>query len=88
LTNENYAFGLDALLMVMALGLFNVLHPGLVLRGPDSEFPRLSRKDRKALKRKKKEEKRARKKEDKARAKSGRRLGGAQQVAAVELWEV
>jgi hypothetical protein len=55
LTNENYVFGLDALPMVIALGLLNVLHPGLVLRGPDSEFPRLTRKEKRALKQEKKE---------------------------------
>ncbi|GKT45369.1 putative lipoate-protein ligase A [Colletotrichum spaethianum] len=50
LTNENYAFGLDALPMVLALVLLNAMHPGIVLRGENSEFPRLSRKEKKQMK--------------------------------------
>ncbi|KAK1718048.1 RTA1 domain-containing protein [Colletotrichum acutatum] len=50
LTNENYAFGLDALPMVLALMLLNAVHPGIVLRGENSEFPRLSRKEKKQVK--------------------------------------
>ncbi|OHF00539.1 RTA1 domain-containing protein [Colletotrichum orchidophilum] len=50
LTNENYAFGLDALPMLLALGLLNAVHPGIVLRGDNSEFPRLSLKEKKQVK--------------------------------------
>ncbi|KAH0443821.1 RTA1 domain-containing protein [Colletotrichum camelliae] len=59
LTNEKYAFGLDALPMVLALVLLNAVHPGIVLRGENSEFPRLSRKEKKQMKREKKEAKKA-----------------------------
>jgi hypothetical protein len=48
--NENFAFGLDALPMLIALLLLNVAHPGWVLYGPDSEFPRLTRKEKKEAK--------------------------------------
>lgn len=57
LTNEYYAIGLDALPMLMAFLLLNAVHPGWVLRGPESEFPRMSRKEKKQLKRGKKDAK-------------------------------
>jgi hypothetical protein len=69
LTNENFVFGLDALPMVIALGLLNIFHPGLVLRGSDSEFPRLTRK-----------EKTARKQEKKERANENRKLKQTQSI--------
>ncbi|KAK0612120.1 RTA1 like protein-domain-containing protein [Immersiella caudata] len=40
LTNEAYVLGLDALPMLIALIILNVVHPGLVLKGPESSFPR------------------------------------------------
>lgn len=43
------------------------MHPGFVLRGPDSEFPHLSRKEKKALKQQKKREKEQKKAAKKAR---------------------
>ncbi|GJC78462.1 putative lipid transporter atnI [Colletotrichum liriopes] len=74
LASENYAFGLDALPMVLALVLLNVMHPGIVLRGENSEFPKLSRKEkkqvkmeRKAVKKEAKQAKRAEKKQRKDR---------------------
>ncbi|KAF4826517.1 putative lipid transporter atnI [Colletotrichum tropicale] len=67
LTNENYAFGLDALPMVLALVLLNAVHPGIVLRGENGEFPRLSRKEKKQMKREKKEAKKAARAEKKQR---------------------
>jgi hypothetical protein len=54
LTNEGYAYGLDALPMLLAATSLNVVHPALVLKGPDSEFPRLSRKEKKTIKQEKK----------------------------------
>lgn len=50
---------LDALPMLLALTLFCVVHPGMVLIGPESEFPKLSRKEKKALKKEKKAAKKA-----------------------------
>lgn len=57
--------------MTIALILLNVMHPGLVLKGPDGEFPRVSRKEKKALKRERKDEKRRRKEAKKAGNLSG-----------------
>lgn len=74
LTHEDYALCLDAFPMLLALVLLNAMHPGLVLRGPDSDFPRLSRKEKKALKQQKKDEKRDLKAAKKA-AKSGKHSG-------------
>lgn len=58
--------------MFMALFLLNCVHPGFVLRGPDSELPRLSRKEKKALKRELKEAKKAAK-EERTTIKAGQR---------------
>ncbi|KAI1463051.1 RTA1 like protein-domain-containing protein [Daldinia caldariorum] len=40
LQHEAFQFCLDAFPMLVALGLLNIVHPGIVLRGPDSSFPR------------------------------------------------
>lgn len=47
--------------MLLGLILLNVIHPGLVLRGPESEFPTVSRAEKKRVKAEKKEAKRERK---------------------------
>ncbi|KAJ6447143.1 RTA1 domain-containingprotein [Purpureocillium lavendulum] len=70
LTSEIYPFILDAFPMLVGLVLLNVMHPGFVLRGPDSEFPRLTRAEKKAIKAQKKEDKR-RRKEERKRGKAG-----------------
>lgn len=79
LQNENYAFALDGFPMLLALLLLNASHPGTVLRGPDSEFPRLSRKEKKARKQEKKDEKRLAK-EAKNRKKRGIESDGSEVV--------
>jgi hypothetical protein len=56
--------------MMTALLILAIFHPGRTLVGPDSEFPKLSRKEKKALKAAKKEAK----KEEKA-AKRAVKLG-------------
>ncbi|KAF2177081.1 RTA1-domain-containing protein [Zopfia rhizophila CBS 207.26] len=87
--HEAYMYALDALPMFLAILLLNIWHPGHYLVGPESEFPRLSRKEKKALKREKKERKRE-KKEMKKQGKKGRREGGRQGGGEVELqgdWE-
>ncbi|EJP68056.1 RTA1 domain-containing protein [Beauveria bassiana ARSEF 2860] len=61
ITNEMYPLALDALPMVIALVLLNVMHPGLVLRGPDGEFPHKTRGEKKAIRQRAKEEKKRRK---------------------------
>ncbi|EGX90799.1 RTA1 domain protein [Cordyceps militaris CM01] len=70
ITNETYPLVLDAMPMVLALVLLNVMHPGLVLRGPDGEFPRMTRREKKTRKQQMKEEKK-RKKETKKAGKAG-----------------
>ncbi|CAI6331109.1 unnamed protein product [Periconia digitata] len=55
--HEGYALGLDAVPMILATGVLAILHPGLALKGPESEFP--SRKERKAEKKRIKAEKKA-----------------------------
>jgi len=40
LKHEVYQMCLDALPMLIALVLLNVLHPAKVLQGPESEFPK------------------------------------------------
>lgn len=67
LIHEEYPLCLDATPILIALVLLNVMHPGFVLRGPDSEFPKLSRKEKKALKQQKKQEKKQAKETKKAR---------------------
>lgn len=47
--------------MFIALVLLNVVHPGRVLQGPESEFPRVSRAEKKRVKMEKKQAKRERK---------------------------
>ncbi|KAM3511508.1 hypothetical protein MY11210_004866 [Beauveria gryllotalpidicola] len=61
ITNETYPLALDAVPMALALGLLNVMHPGLVLRGPDGEFPPRTRGEKKAMRQRAKEEKKRRK---------------------------
>ncbi|OTB00507.1 hypothetical protein M426DRAFT_33304, partial [Hypoxylon sp. CI-4A] len=39
LTNEAYFYGLEAFPMLLAILAFNFIHPGLVLKGPESEMP-------------------------------------------------
>ncbi|KAH6881032.1 RTA1 like protein-domain-containing protein [Thelonectria olida] len=56
ITKEIYPFALDALPMILALTMLNVMHPGFVLRGMNSEFPSLSRAERTAIRRQKKKE--------------------------------
>lgn len=53
------------MLMFFALVILNVFHPGRLLVGPGSEFPKLSRAEKKQAKRETKERKAARKAERK-----------------------
>jgi hypothetical protein len=66
LTHEFYQYVLDALPMMLAALLLNIVHPGHVLKGPESEFPHLSRKEKKMLKQEKKIAKQQRKQEKKS----------------------
>lgn len=71
LIHEGYPLGLDAFPMLLALALLNIVHPGFVLRGPDSEFPKITRAEKKAVKAQKKEDKKRRKEEKKAQKAGG-----------------
>jgi len=65
--HEFYFYVFDALPMFAACVAMNAVHPGRVLQGDGSEFPRgLSRKEKKEAKRVKKEGKKALKEEKKA----------------------
>jgi len=65
-THEVYFYCLEALPMFLALFLMNITHPGRTLVGPDSEFPKKTRQERKEEKRAKKEAKNAKKEARKA----------------------
>ncbi|KAL4865734.1 hypothetical protein BDV12DRAFT_199813 [Aspergillus spectabilis] len=67
LSNEWYEYVWDAAPMFIALVILNIIHPGRVLQGPDSEFPRVSRKEKKQRKREKEEAKLAEKEARKER---------------------
>lgn len=77
LFNEVYVYVLDATPMFLALLLLSLFHPGLTLVGPESEFPRMSRKEKKRLK----EEKKAMKKEKRGQTKRSKK--GARDHAEV-----
>lgn len=55
LRNEAFEYVLDAAPMFLALLALNVFHPGHILQGPRSDFPRLTRGEKKILKQQKKE---------------------------------
>jgi Sec-independent protein translocase protein TatA len=73
--------------MMLATAILVIVHPGFALKGAESEFPRFTRKERKAMKKERKamkKEKKAEKvemkrirKEDKARDKEERKLRNA-----------
>ena len=58
-TVEAYAYVFDAAPMFLALILFNFLHPGRVLTGPESEFPKKTKLTKAEKKEAKAEKKRA-----------------------------
>jgi hypothetical protein len=72
--HEAYAYALDAFPMMVAILMLIIWHPGRTLVGPESEFPHLSRKEKKALRQEKKARK-AREKEEKKSRKSSRGQG-------------
>lgn len=61
--HEVYMYVLDALPMCIAIYLVSITHPGQSLVGPESEFPKLTRKQKKEAKLAKKEAERAEKEE-------------------------
>jgi len=70
--HEAYFLVLDCLPMLICCFLINAVHPGRVLIGDNSEFPKgPTRKEKKALKKAKKEAKLQAKEEDKAAKNNG-----------------
>ncbi|OAX81619.1 hypothetical protein ACJ72_04041 [Emergomyces africanus] len=51
-TNETAFYCLEAVPMIFAIAVFNVVHPGIALVGPESEFPKKEKKDKKKDKKK------------------------------------
>lgn len=51
LRHEWYEYVFDALPMLFALLTLAVLHPGLWLKGPESHFPHIGRREKKEMKR-------------------------------------
>ena len=45
-TNEWFLYVFDEMPMFLALVVFLIYHPGRVLKGPDSEFPKLSKEEK------------------------------------------
>ena len=95
--HEAYFYCLDALPMAIVVYLVNVIHPGTILVGPEAEFPRKSRRQKKEEKKAKKEakneekeKKRAQKeakkaeKEEKKKAGTSRWLPATSEVANIE----
>ncbi|KAF8962444.1 RTA1 like protein-domain-containing protein [Flammula alnicola] len=70
--HEAFFYCLDALPMSVAAYLFNCIHPGAILVGPDAEFPRKSRKQNKEEKRLKNEAKKAEKEEKRVQKEENR----------------
>lgn len=56
---------MDALPVFGSMAILCIIHPGFVLVGPDSEFPKLTRVEKKEQKRVKKELKQTKKEEKK-----------------------
>lgn len=80
--------------MILAAILLNVVHPGMVLKGPESEFPHLSRKERKMLKQEekaakqqRKHEKRSAKEQRKWERQNPRRVPAAGNEGGLEMAE-
>jgi len=64
--HEAYFYCLDALPMSVVVYLVNIIHPGTILVGPEAEFPRKTRKQKKEEKRAKKEAKNEEKEKNRA----------------------
>ncbi|CEJ57908.1 hypothetical protein PMG11_06585 [Penicillium brasilianum] len=55
--HEVYVYVFDSMPMFLALIIFNLVHPGKILVGPDAEWPKVSKEEKAAKKRAKKEAK-------------------------------
>ena len=84
LSHEIYPFMLDGFPMLLALTTLNVIHPGLVLRGPDADFPRLTRAEKKAKKQLKKDLK-TQNKEAKRQLKMAKKSGSSTNFELLEV---
>ncbi|GJC86352.1 putative lipid transporter atnI [Colletotrichum liriopes] len=56
---EAYSYALDAFPMMLALLILGIIHPGRVLQGPNSDFPRKGCREKRKEKKEKKQAKRA-----------------------------
>ncbi|KAK4118554.1 hypothetical protein N657DRAFT_694374 [Parathielavia appendiculata] len=72
--HEEYIYALDVFPMMVALLILAIWYPGRYLVGPESEFHRLSRREKKEMKREKKAARRE-EKEAKKQAKQNRKKG-------------
>ncbi|KAE8153051.1 hypothetical protein BDV25DRAFT_169594 [Aspergillus avenaceus] len=78
LTHEWFEYVFDAAPMFLSLLALNVFHPGRILQGPDADFPKVTRAEKKQLKREKKEMKMRRKAEKKTGVPQSTAYMGAQ----------
>jgi hypothetical protein len=70
LTHESYTYGLDAFPMLLATVLLNIVHPCIVLKGQESEFPRLTCNEKRVIKKEKKEARKQERMDNKAEKES------------------
>jgi len=59
-THEYFIYIFDITPMFLALFVFNVFHPGKTLQGPDSEYPKLTKEEKRQAKERRRVEKHAR----------------------------
>lgn len=89
--HEEYAYALDAFPMMVAILILALIHPGRALVGAESEFPKVSRKEKRAEKKAKKAEKKAAKEGRKAEKKAKKGGGPAYNMSSegedTESWE-
>ncbi|KAH6611789.1 RTA1 like protein-domain-containing protein [Chaetomium sp. MPI-SDFR-AT-0129] len=74
--HEEYHYALDCFPMMVALLIVAIWHPGRYMVGPESEFPRVSRRERKQRKREKKAAVREAKEAKKQAKRDGKRQRG------------
>ncbi|KAL1995977.1 hypothetical protein VTN49DRAFT_512 [Thermomyces lanuginosus] len=60
-TKEVFFYVFEAVPMLFGMSAWNIWHPGRIMVGPEGDFPRLSRKEKKAMRKEKKEQKKAQK---------------------------
>jgi hypothetical protein len=61
--HEIFLYMFDCLPMFLALVIFNITHPGRIMTGPDSYWPKLTKEEKKAKKAEKKSQREEKKRE-------------------------